>query len=325
MTGTGNDTLIGNGSSETFVPGAGTNTVDGNGQGAGGDPCTGKPFDYLDLSAAAGGATFDLITGSATGVGTDTFSDLEGYIGGPGDDTVIVGDTNATGNTLGDFASDGGIDSIDGSAATINLTIDLTDFGFDCSPVVGCLEVENATGGAGNDTLIGNGLNNTLIGNDGVDFIDGFTGNDFIEGGAGNDLLTGGAGADTLSYKNAPSGEEIDNQLGFASGGDGEDSIAFFEIILGSDFADTIVTGQTDVSANQRVKGRGGEDNITGSNSSDLLVGGGADDTIRAGGGDDTVKGNAGDDFLVGGRGFDIGFGGKGKDTCKQMEQKHSC
>ena len=315
LLGSAADKFVGAGVDEYIVPGLGDDNVDGN-----------AGFDYLSLEDVAGPGTFNLITGQATGAGTDTFSDMEGYVGTPGDDSLVLGNTPiANGNTLGDFASDGGIDTIDASARTQNLAINLQVFGFDCSPTVGCLEVENVTGGSGNDTIIGNGLNNTLLGNDGVDAIDGFTGNDFIEGGAGNDLLTGGLGADTISYKNAPSGEEIDNQLGFASGGDGEDSIAFFEIILGSDFADTIVTGQTDVSANQRVKGRGGEDNITGSNSSDLLVGGGADDTIRAGGGDDTVKGNAGNDFLVGGRGFDIGFGGKGTDTCKQMEQKHSC
>ena len=88
---------------------------------------------------------------------------------------------------------------------------------------------ENATGGAGDDAITGNVLNNKLIGNAGQDVIIGGEGNDKIEGGVGNDNLTGGLGADTLVYTHADAAEDIDNQLGFATGGDGNDTIAFFE------------------------------------------------------------------------------------------------
>ena len=132
-------------------------------------------------------------------------------------------------------------------------------------------------------------------------------------------------GADTLVYVNAASGEDIDNQLGFAKGGDGADSIGFFAIIKASDFNDTIRAGQNAGSLNQRLYGRGGDDEIVGSNSSDLLLGAGGDDTIRAGSGDDTLKGGAGDDLLVGGSGFDIGRGGAGDDSCRGVERGYSC
>ena len=54
--------------------------------------------------------------------------------------------------------------------------------------------VENVTGGGGNDTLTGNAANNVLIGG---------AGNDTLTGGAGNDTLTGGAGNDVAVFDGA--------------------------------------------------------------------------------------------------------------------------
>jgi len=301
VTGSGNDVLGGDGTSETFRPQGGNDTVDG---GGGTDT-----FDFV-----TGPVTVDLDAGTATGEGSDTFTSIESLDLTDGDDTVNWAGTVPLLNVAGGA----GIDTINASAAVVAVSIDLGAF----APGD---DVENAIGGSGSDELVGNVRNNVLTGNAGDDFIDGEDGNDTVEGGVGNDTLIGGNGADTLIYVHASSKEEIDTQLGFASGGDGEDSLAFFEIVKASDFADTITAGQNAFSLNNRIFGRGGKDNITGSSSSDLLVGGGADDTIRAGAGDDTLKGNAGNDLLVGGSGFDIGFGGKGKDTCKKVEQKHSC
>ncbi|WP_296761746.1 M10 family metallopeptidase C-terminal domain-containing protein [Sediminimonas sp.] len=58
--------------------------------------------------------------------------------------------------------------------------------------------IENATGGSGNDMLIGNGADNHLVGNDGNDMLAGGAGNDTLEGGAGDDELIAGAGNDSL-------------------------------------------------------------------------------------------------------------------------------
>lgn len=58
--------------------------------------------------------------------------------------------------------------------------------------------IENAVGGAGNDTLIGNDGNNGLFGNGGNDTEIGNGGNDYLDGGAGKDPLSGGAGNDTI-------------------------------------------------------------------------------------------------------------------------------
>src|SRR5581483_8857803 len=168
--------------------------------------------------------------------------------------------------------------------------------------------VENAIGGSGDDTIAGNVLGNVLTGGDGFDTIDGYGGNDTLEGGLGNDLLDTGAacnvpgcntGADTVSFVYFTGGEDIDNQLGFATGPDGQDSLGFFAILLGSNFNDSIRAGQNAFGLNQRIMGRGGDDDI--------------------------LKGMKGNDLLVGGPGFDIGWGGTGMDTCRGVEVTHSC
>lgn len=59
--------------------------------------------------------------------------------------------------------------------------------------------VENATGGSGNDILLGNSSNNVLTGNDGNDQLLGRGGNDRIIAGAGNDRVEGGDGLDVVT------------------------------------------------------------------------------------------------------------------------------
>jgi serralysin len=51
--------------------------------------------------------------------------------------------------------------------------------------------IDNATGGSGNDAILGNAIANVLNGG---------SGNDTITGGGGNDTIVGGAGADTAVY-----------------------------------------------------------------------------------------------------------------------------
>ena len=66
-------------------------------------------------------------------------------------------------------------------------------------------KIENATGGTGDDVLIGNELDNILTGNGGDDMLSGSDGDDSVLGGAGDDHLSGGQGDDTL---NGGSGED---------------------------------------------------------------------------------------------------------------------
>ena len=59
-------------------------------------------------------------------------------------------------------------------------------------------DVENLTGGAGDDTLTGSVGNNVLDGGAGNDTLNGLAGNDILRGGAGNDTLNGGDGDDVF-------------------------------------------------------------------------------------------------------------------------------
>ena len=59
-------------------------------------------------------------------------------------------------------------------------------------------KIENASGGDGDDILVGNEISNTLKGNAGNDLLLGSAGADNLEGGEGNDELGGGEGNDAL-------------------------------------------------------------------------------------------------------------------------------
>ena len=60
--------------------------------------------------------------------------------------------------------------------------------------------IDNATGGSGNDTIIGNDVANVLKGGAGNDTLSGGGGNDTLIGGPGVDIMTGGDGADTFVF-----------------------------------------------------------------------------------------------------------------------------
>lgn len=144
----------------------------------GDDTLIGSPHaDLID-----GGAGNDLLQG---GLGDDTL------IGGAGFDTVSYAErTNPVKVSLDStklwvVGQNGEVGENDSIAA----------------------DIENLTGGAGNDFLRGNALpniihggagNDTIEGGAGNDSLYGDAGNDFLYGGAGNDMLVGGLGVDTL-------------------------------------------------------------------------------------------------------------------------------
>lgn len=83
--------------------------------------------------------------------------------------------------------------------------------------------IENAIGGAGNDTLIANDFGCTLTGGGGDDVLTGGAGIDRLVGGTGVDTMNGGGGADTFVFafgdSSAASGQH-DRINGFISGVD---------------------------------------------------------------------------------------------------------
>ena len=65
--------------------------------------------------------------------------------------------------------------------------------------------IENATGGNGDDRIVGNSADNHLIGRRGKDRLSGFEGADTLNGGQDNDVLRGGEGRDVFIFNTPPS------------------------------------------------------------------------------------------------------------------------
>jgi Ca2+-binding RTX toxin-like protein len=70
--------------------------------------------------------------------------------------------------------------------------------------------IENATGGSGNDSLIGNVAANVLTGAGGNDTLSGLGGNDRLRGNGGNDTMFGGFGYDAFLFNTAPGSSNHD-------------------------------------------------------------------------------------------------------------------
>ncbi len=105
----------------------------------------------------------------------------------------------------------GGSDAINFTTSTVDESIDLRQGQF--STILGVPQslriayntvIENARGGSGNDTLIGNETKNYLFGNDGDDVFEGGGGNDVFRGGNGNDIYrwSFGDGRDLIIEQN---------------------------------------------------------------------------------------------------------------------------
>jgi Ca2+-binding RTX toxin-like protein len=200
--GAGNDNITAGDGNDTITTGDGNDIVNAGGGNDSVD--TGAGNDQL-----AGGNGNDTLT---AGAGVDLLS------GGAGDD-LLDGGLGAD-----KFNGNAGVDTVTYASRTNPVTVDISDAVGEAADdgEVGekdfvFSDVENLTGGSGNDKLtgstpgpvkplgytpnnklVGNGGNDTLIGLDGNDNLDGGAGNDSIRGGVGNDTITGGVGADSL-------------------------------------------------------------------------------------------------------------------------------
>ncbi|MEQ1709751.1 MAG: M10 family metallopeptidase C-terminal domain-containing protein, partial [Terricaulis sp.] len=122
--------------------------------------------------------------------------------------------------------------------------------------------IENAIGGAGNDTIIGNAVNNRLVGGGGADSIDGGDGDDTLNGGAGADVLGGNAGVDTVDYVGSVTGVTVRLWNGTGQNGDAQgDTLSGVENVTGSGQGDSLIGA--DLIAN-RLDGGGGNDFLFG-------------------------------------------------------------
>ncbi|ORE91585.1 calcium-binding protein, partial [Aurantimonas sp. 22II-16-19i] len=182
-----------------------------------------------------GEAGNDLIIGDADGV-----ADL--YDGGEGIDNVsyvtTVAGINANLGLNFAFGAEIGVDRLENIE---NLTGGRGD-----DSLIGAASTQRLDGGAGNDVIDGGTGNNTLLGGDGNDTIRGFAGFDRIEGGAGNDRLTGDFNADTFVFANG-FGKDTITDFDEFNNSEKIDLAGVTEII---DFADLAANHLTQVGAN---------------------------------------------------------------------------
>lgn len=305
------DTLIGNSAKNTLTGFDGDDLLAG---GPGDDTLDGSAgTDYADYSGASGGMTVNLATKTSSGPdGADFLISIEGVIGSDFADQL-------TGSDAQDFFRPrGGNDTIDGAGgkdwiwyidSTIPITADL-GAGFVTQPDGSrdtFVSIEAIAGSLAGDTIIGS------------------AGDDEISGYQGDDKLTGGAGFDTVHYR-ASTAVVVNLATGKASGGDGNDTIAEFEAIVGSSFNDTLTGDGLANTLNGRVgndalDGGAGLDTATYVNASAGVTVSLATGTATGGDGNDTLVnienlvGTSFDDTLIGDAGINVLTGGAGNDV----------
>ena len=217
-TGASDDFIYGQGGFDLIDGGLGSDTLDG---GAGGDSAR-----YLSHSAAV---TVDL--------GSDQQAVATGGNGQPGEDDSLIrfeyshggsGDDTISGDGGFNFLrGGGGNDTLRGGSGTDYLeggdgsdTADYSDKAEDLDISLGQLggapdgetiggDIENLTGGTGDDTLTGSTAANRLAGGPGADTLTGAGGSDFLDGGIGADTIAARDGAtdSVLCGEGADSGE----------------------------------------------------------------------------------------------------------------------
>lgn len=141
--------------------------------------------------------------------------------------------------------------------------------------------IENVTGSAYGDRLVGNDGNNVLSGLAGDDQLVGAGGNDTLDGGAGIDTMTGGTG-DDIYIVDANSDVIVENA------GEGIDtirttkttySLANLPNVENLTYTGTSAVKLTGNAADNRLEGSSGKDTIDGGVGADTMVGGSGSDT----------------------------------------------
>jgi Ca2+-binding RTX toxin-like protein len=279
LAGSGDDELRGSSDQNRLDGGGGDDFLHGA-EGAD-DLVGGSGFDFADYSDRSATLTLTADGSPVSGDPSDGLagardrieSDVEGLVGGAGDDTL-------TGNAL-DNDLDGGLgaDVLSGGAGT-----DTADYGDRTADVLVSLDgvandgedgerdsvgpggdVENVVSGNGDDTLVGNVGSNRL---------DAGAGDDLLDGGPGPDALLGADGQDIVSYefRSEPITAAIDGAPGSGSALDGP---AGARDTIGHDV--------------EHLWGGDAGDRLTGDAGSNLLYGGRGADVLAGGPGEDAA------------------------------------
>lgn len=234
-----------------------------------------------------------------------TFEGLAGddiLIGGSGNDTFwfdgddVLGTDTVTGN--------GGMDLLDftstSSAEVVNVDLDVHVARVTVAGKLTLIltdDIENASGGDGNDFLYGNSVGNVLLGG---------PGNDWLEGRGGNERY--------VFNTDLPWGDEtvVENILT-----PGYDMIDFSGTMALSINLNLSILGSfqaVNSNLDLRIIGEGVEE-VRGGAQNDIIRGNGNNNVLRGGPGNDLLDGKSGDDLLDGGSGNDDLNGGEGNEV----------
>lgn len=270
--GSGNDSIISGNGNNTINAGAGTNSVTvGNGNN----------------TITTGNGNDTIITGTG----------LNNVTAGDGINNITLGNANST------VVGGAGTDTVTYNlATTVYANIDTGFAGVNQGASVGnrLTDIDNLTGGSGNDTLIGNAGNNVLRGGAGADSIFGGGGDDIIYGGSGADTINGGTGNNTAFYTSSVLVSLTDGLLRTTTANG--DVLGAGTIVNGG-IAGRVTNGATandeafgDVLSNIQnltVEG-GGASYLIGNTQTNRLTGGSGNDTLEGIGGGDILDGGGG-------------------------------
>lgn len=245
VSGSGADTITGNGVANKLWSGEGADSVTG---GDGNDEISGQNGDD-DLSGGDeddklwGGNGADQLTGDAGddalmgGWGNDTLTGGDGndWLSGDGNDDVIDGGTGTDTASYQNAAWWVDINLLQGTAAGGDGTDTLTN-------------IENAVGSGYGDVLVGGYDGNVLTGKAGNDWIWAKSGDDYVYGGGGHDAVFGGWGADKLyghDGNDTLNGEQGHDVVNGGGGDDRLDGGLGDDYLWGDTGADTFVFAQS--------------------------------------------------------------------------------
>jgi len=320
-------------------------------------------MSYNDQDDAAFGDTFDYVL-------TPQMADIYAVQAIYGAQSTRTGNTtygfNSTAGSFYNFSTyssapaftyydTGGVDTFDASGYSNDQTINLapgswSSIGGEVNNIGIYLTttIENARGGAGDDSINGNdvanslygaGGNDTMKGAGGVDMLSGDSGDDTLNGGTGRDTLYGGSGNDTLNgddgndtlyggggndtLNGGDDNDWLDGGVGAdnMNGGLGDDIYIVDnvgdvagEVAGGTDTVQSSITHTLSANIENLTLTGSAPINGTGNARSNIITGNSGNNVLTGLGGSDTLKGAGGADTLIGGDGNDRLDDGRGAD-----------
>lgn len=350
--GPGDDQVVGGGGDDIVRGGDGNDNLGGDGgsEDVGNDLVYGGPGDDRleggpGIDQLFGDEGADLLIGTANVMvnGVLVYGGGSAMLGGPGDDTYLVG-------SLLDRVSELAGEGTDSVESTLDYTLG--------DNVERLHLLGTALWGIGNslaNELHGNSMDNVLVGGAGSDFLDGHEGADTLEGGSGDDTYVVDGGADVVVE---------------AAGGGIDTVRSHVSRTLGANTENLLLTGGANINGTGNelanvITGNAGANTLNGLAGADTLIGGIGNDAYvvdstgdlvveRAGEGLDTVsssvaymladhvevlfqtgaaaingggnslanllRGNAAANGLTGGAGVDLLEGAAGNDTLTDIE-----